>query len=143
MAKTKNGIVYPDNYDKVADVPADLKELAESVDEVIENNKTEIKNSNETRDKKISKNAEDIEAIQESIKTATETINKKDNAQDDSIMAIQENIETINSKNEEQDSAISDNATSIKNLQAKNVEINAENERLREDIKSIAVVNEV
>ena len=35
MAKTKNGIVYPDNYDKVADVPADLKELAESVDEVI------------------------------------------------------------------------------------------------------------
>lgn len=143
MAKTKNGIVYPDNYDKVADVPADLKELAESVDEVIENNKTEMKNSNETRDKKISKNAEDIEAIQESIKTATETINKKDNAQDDSIMAIQENIETINSKNEEQDSAISDNATSIKNLQAKNVEINAENERLREDIKSIAVVNEV
>lgn len=142
MAKTKNGIVYPDNYDKVADVPADLKELAESVDEVIENNKTEMKNSNETRDKKISKNAEDIEAIQESIKTATETINKKDNAQDDSIMAIQENIETINSKNEEQDSAISDNATSIKNLQAKNVEINAENERLREDIKSIALPGE-
>ena len=37
----------------------------------------------------------------------------------------------------------SDNATSIKNLQAKNVEINAENERLREDIKSIAIQGEV
>ena len=135
MAKTKNGIVYPDNYDKVADVPADLKELAESVDEVIENNKTEMKNSNETRDKKISKNAEDIEAIQESIKTATETINKKDNAQDDSIMAIQENIETINKKDNEQDEDIKANKESIK-------EIQAENERLREDIKSIATIGE-
>lgn len=115
MAKTKNGIVYPDNYDKVADVPADLKELAESVDEVIENNKTEMKKSNETRDEKISKNVEDIEAIQGSIKTATETINKKDNEQDEDIKANKETIK----------------------------EIQAENERLRNDIKSIAVVNEV
>ena len=96
MAKTKNGIVYPDNYDKVADVPADLKELAESVDEVIENNKTEMKKSNET-------------------------INKKDNEQDEDIKANKESIEE---------------------LQAENLEIKSENERLREDIKSIAVVGE-
>nr|DAP17081.1 MAG TPA: hypothetical protein [Caudoviricetes sp.] len=115
MAKTKNGIVYPDNYDKVADVPADLKELAESVDEVIENNKSEMKKSNETRDEKISKNAEDIEAIQGSIKTAIETINKKDNEQDEDIKANKESIK----------------------------EIQAENERLREDIKSIAIQGEV
>ena len=114
MAKTKNGIVYPDNYDKVADVPADLKELAESVDEVIENNKSEMKKSNETRDEKISKNAEDIEAIQGSIKTAIETINKKDNEQDEDIKANKESIK----------------------------EIQAENERLRNDIKSISVVGE-
>lgn len=114
MAKTKNGIVYPDNYDKVADVPADLKELAESVDEVIENNKTEMKKSNETRDGKISKNTENIEAIQGSIKTATETINKKDNEQDEDIKANKETIK----------------------------EIQAENERLREDIKSIATIGE-
>ena len=119
MAKTKNGIVYPDNYDKVADVPADLKELAESVDEVIENNKSEMKKSNETRDEKISKNAEDIEAIQGSIKTAIETINKKDNEQDEDIKANKESIEE---------------------LQAENLEIKAENERLREDIKSIATI---
>lgn len=122
MAKTKNGIVYPDNYDKVADVPADLKELAESVDEVIENNKTEMKKSNETRDGKISKNTENIEAIQGSIKTAIETINKKDNEQDEDIKANKESIEE---------------------LQAENLEIKVENERLRNDIKSIAVVNEV
>ena len=121
MAKTKNGIVYPDNYDKVADVPADLKELAESVDEVIENNKTEMKKSNETRDGKISKNTENIEAIQGSIKTAIETINKKDNEQDEDIKANKESIEE---------------------LKAENLEIKVENERLRNDIKSIALPGE-
>lgn len=122
MAKTKNGIVYPDNYDKVADVPADLKELAESVDEVIENNKTEMKKSNETRDEKISKNVEDIGIIQETIKSEKESIDKS--------------LENINTKDEKQDEDIKANKESIEALQT-------ENERLREDIKSIAVVNEV
>lgn len=129
MAKTKNGIVYPDNYDKVADVPADLKELAESVDEVIENNKTEMKKSNETRDGKISKNVEDIGIIQETIKSEKESIDKS--------------LENINTKNEKQDEDIKANKESIEELQAENLEIKAENERLRNDIKSIAVVNEV
>ena len=121
MAKTKNGIVYPDNYDKVADVPADLKELAESVDEVIENNKTEMKKSNETRDEKISKNVEDIGIIQETIKSDKESIDKS--------------LENINKKDNEQDEDIKANKESIK-------EIQAENERLREDIKSIATIGE-
>ena len=129
MAKTKNGIVYPDNYDKVADVPADLKELAESVDEVIENNKTEMKKSNETRDEKISKNVEDIGIIQETIKSEKESIDKS--------------LENINTKDEKQDEDIKANKESIEELQAENLEIKAENERLRNDIKSIAVVNEV
>lgn len=128
MAKTKNGIVYPDNYDKVADVPADLKELAESVDEVIENNKTEMKKSNETRDGKISKNAEDIGIIQETIKSKKESIDKS--------------LENINTKNEKQDEDIKANKESIEALQAENLEIKAENERLREDIKSIATIGE-
>lgn len=129
MAKTKNGIVYPDNYDKVADVPADLKELAESVDEVIENNKTEMKKSNETRDGKISKNTKDIEAIQGTIKSEKEYINKS--------------LENINTKDKKQDEDIKANKESIEELQAENLEIKSENERLRADIKSIAVVNEV
>lgn len=128
MAKTKNGIVYPDNYDKVADVPADLKELAESVDEVIENNKTEMKKSNETRDGKISKNVEDIGIIQETIKSEKESIDKS--------------LENINTKNEKQDEDIKANKESIEELQAENLEIKAENERLREDIKSIATIGE-
>ena len=129
MAKTKNGIVYPDNYDKVADVPADLKELAESVDEVIENNKTEMKKSNETRDEKISKNVEDIGIIQKTIKSEKESIDKS--------------LENINTKDEKQDEDIKANKESIEELHAENLEIKAENERLRNDIKSIAVVNEV
>lgn len=128
MAKTKNGIVYPDNYDKVADVPADLKELAESVDEVIENNKTEMKKSNETRDGKISKNTKDIEAIQETIKSEKESINKS--------------LEDIDTKDKKQDEDIKANKESIEELQAENLEIKAENERLREDIKSIATIGE-
>lgn len=128
MAKTKNGIVYPDNYDKVADVPADLKELAESVDEVIENNKTEMKKSNETRDEKISKNVEDIGIIQETIKSEKESIDKS--------------LENINTKDEKQDEDIKANKESIEELQAENLEIKAENERLRNDIKSIALQGE-
>lgn len=128
MAKTKNGIVYPDNYDKVADVPADLKELAESVDEVIENNKTEMKKSNETRDEKISKNVEDIGIIQETIKSEKESIDKS--------------LENINTKDEKQDEDIKANKESIEELHTENLEIKAENERLREDIKSIATIGE-
>ena len=36
MATTEKGIYYPTDYSKVADVPADLKELAESVDKAID-----------------------------------------------------------------------------------------------------------
>lgn len=53
MASTKNGIVYPDNYDKVADVPADMKKMAESIDENIEANAENIET-----------NQNDIKALQ-------------------------------------------------------------------------------
>lgn len=99
----------------------ELMQAQKDISTLKEDNKTNkssidvLKKSNETRDEKISKNTEDIEAIQGSIKTATETINKKDNEQDEDIKANKETIK----------------------------EIQAENERLRNDIKSIAVVNEV
>ena len=98
----------------------ELMQVQKDISTLKEDNKTNkssidvLEKSNETRDGKISKNAEDIEAIQGSIKTAIETINKKDNEQDEDIKA---------------------NKKSIK-------EIQAENERLREDIKSIATIGE-
>lgn len=75
MATTKKNIYYPDDYTKVADVPADVKEMAESIDkaidDAIENNQyddseikediTKIKKEQETQNKSIEKNAENIE----------------------------------------------------------------------------------
>ncbi|MEE1379669.1 MAG: hypothetical protein U0K52_04495 [Clostridia bacterium] len=114
-----------ENWDKMQDVvdnnAEELMQAQKEISTLKEDNKTNkrsidvLEKSNETRDEKISKNTEDIEAIQGSIKTATETINKKDNEQDEDIKANKETIK----------------------------EIQAENERLRNDIKSIAVVNEV
>lgn len=114
-----------ENWDKMQDVvdnnAEELMQAQKDISTLKEDNKTNkssidvLEKSNETRDEKISKNTEDIEAIQGSIKTATETINKKDNEQDEDIKANKETIK----------------------------EIQAENEQLRNDIKSIAVVNEV
>ena len=42
MSTTKNGIYYPNDYDLVADIPADMKKMAESVDTKIAENETEI-----------------------------------------------------------------------------------------------------
>ncbi len=121
-----------ENWDKMQDVvdnnAEELTQVQKDISTLKEDNKTNkssidvLEKSNETRDGKISKNTEDIEAIQRSIKAATETINKKDNEQDEEIKANKESIEE---------------------LQAENLEIKSENERLRNDIKSIAVVNEV
>lgn len=120
-----------ENWDKMQDVvdnnAEELMQVQKDISTLKEDNKTNkssidvLEKSNETRDGKISKNTKDIEAIQGSIKTATETINKKDNEQDEDIKANKESIEE---------------------LQAENLEIKAENERLREDIKSIATIGE-
>ena len=72
MATTQNGIYYPNNYNSPADIPSDLKKMAESIDKSIQDNNyddTEIKQDiqelqtkNEEQDEKI----ETIEAEQES-----------------------------------------------------------------------------
>lgn len=113
-----------ENWDKMQDVvdnnAEELMQAQKDISTLKEDNKTNkssidvLEKSNETRDGKISKNTEDIEAIQGSIKTATETINKKDNEQDGKITLNKESIK----------------------------EIQAENERLREDIKSVATIGE-
>ena len=82
MATTKNDIFYPSDYDSIADIPEDMKKLAESVDECIDelketNNKfatsikklqeeiTSIKETNEDQDKSIKENTKSIEEIKE------------------------------------------------------------------------------
>lgn len=120
MASTKNGIIYPDNYDKVADVPADMKVLAESVDENIER-----------INKNLDKNADELKNLQKDNtgnKTAIEAINKKNTEQDTNIQKNAKDIEA--------------NQNNIKALQVENEEVKAENERLRSDIESISLLGE-
>lgn len=120
MASTKNGIIYPDNYDKVADVPADMKTLAESVDGNIER-----------INKNLDKNADELKNLQKDNtgnKTAIEAINKKNTEQDTNIQKNAKDIKV--------------NQNNIKALQVENVEVKAENERLRSDIESISLLGE-
>lgn len=120
MASTKNGIIYPDNYDKVADVPADMKTLAESVDGNIER-----------INKNLDKNTDELKNLQKDNtgnKTAIEAINKKNTEQDTNIQKNAKDIEV--------------NQNNIKALQVENTEVKAENERLRSDIESISLVGQ-
>lgn len=127
-----------ENWDKMQDVvdnnAEELMQAQKDISTLKEDNKTNkssidvLEKSNETRDEKISKNVEDIGIIQETIKSEKESIDKS--------------LENINTKNEKQDEDIKANKESIEELQAENLEIKAENERLREDIKSIATIGE-
>ena len=49
MAITKNGTYYPDDYNKTADVPEDMKKLAESVDAQVDDIKTDNSDNNKYR----------------------------------------------------------------------------------------------
>lgn len=36
MSRTQKGIIYPDNYSAIADIPEAMKDMAESIDSVFE-----------------------------------------------------------------------------------------------------------
>ena len=78
MATTNKGIYYPNDYSQVADVPADLKKLAESVDEAIGNipqyDDSEVKKDiqdlqleQETQNKAIENNTEELELLKNNL----------------------------------------------------------------------------
>lgn len=108
------------NINEIKNVVNTNAEEFEAIKETVENNNTDIttlKNDN-------NKNKTDIKNLQ-----ADNTTNKK-------------SIEELKQKNAEQDESIKTNASEIENLKQENIEIKAENERLRDDIKSIALVGE-
>lgn len=78
MARTTNGIYYPDDYTEVADIPEDMKKMAESTDEALENlneNKVdkvagkELSTNDFTNEykQKVDNNENEISLIQEEI----------------------------------------------------------------------------
>ena len=98
MATTNKGIYYPTDYTKVADVPADMKALAESVDTAIEN--SEYDDSAIKQD--ISNIKQDILEINQEQTTQNTNIsaNTTKNAEQDSlIQKLKDNM--INLQTEE------------------------------------------
>ena len=67
MATTTNGIYYPNDYNAAADIPADLKKMAESIDKNVQDNKYD--------DAEIKKDIQDLESDVSDIKSEQETQN--------------------------------------------------------------------
>lgn len=108
MAKTsKNNIYYNDDENSIADVLADMKKLAESTDEAIENAKYDDKQ------------------IKQEILTL-----KKDN------VSNKDSISNIEKKNIEKDKDITNNIKSIEELKTENEALKAENKLIKEQISS-------
>ena len=93
----------------------------------------------------VNNNAEELMQAQKDISTLKED-NKTNKSSIDvlekSNETINKSLEDIDTKDKKQDEDIKANKESIEELQAENLEIKAENERLREDIKSIATIGE-
>lgn len=116
MATTKNGIYYPNNYDTVADVPADLKKMAESIDAIVKEESeknsaqgTKIANleaDNEINKSKISANEQSIGILQqkdethdtdiEELQLENERLQERVELQEENMLSGKETGETVN-----------------------------------------------
>lgn len=84
MATTKRGIYHPNDYNKVADVISDMKKMAESIDEAIENS--------EYNDKDIKNSIKDIQDEQKVQNENIETNTTKNTQQDKLIQKLKANM---------------------------------------------------
>lgn len=114
MATTKKGIYYPTDYTKPADVPDDMKKLAESVDEAIGN----IPQYDDTG---IKKDISDLKKEQSTQKQQISDNSKKNTQQDTEISKLQTRIQQLqaNMINETTDEATSLHVTNSAELPAR------------------------
>lgn len=134
------------------------KQAIQNDDSIANKNKVTAEDMNEIKNV-VNQNAKELETLQEdnqgnetaigTLQNDISLIKQNNSEQDKSIQsntskieAINKSIEAINKKNTEQDTNIQKNASEIENLKQENIEIKAENERLRDDIKSIALTGE-
>lgn len=77
MATTQKGIYYPDDYSKVADIPADMEDMANSIDTIIqridEEDSTQDSNISDLQTIVTNQNIE-IQTLQEDLNNSTLTI---------------------------------------------------------------------
>jgi len=105
MATTPKGIYYPNNYNEIADIPEDMKKMAESIEEVFENTDSDlsdIKEEQTTQNNRL--NSLEVD----------NTTNKSD------ILTNKQEINNIKTEQTEQNTNISTNATNIESLQEEN-----------------------
>ena len=118
MAKTKSGIEYPDNYDSVADIPADFKKMAESIDAQIKKKvekedgkglstndftneyKKKLDGLNNYDDTKIKEDISDIQKEQETQNTDISTLKTKKEALEKEVQSLREDAK-LNSLTED------------------------------------------
>ena len=129
MANTEKGIYYPDDYTKAADVLADMKTMAESVDAAIEKSKY--------NDKDIKDEVKKIQNEQKTQNKSIEANTTKNTQQDELIQKLQANM--IQESTEE---AISLHVEDASNLPAK-LEVQGNHyQEQQEGTSNLAVLNE-
>lgn len=102
MANTKQGIYYQDNYSSVADVPSDMKKMAESIDTELEtdrgrlstteNNIQSLQSGNTTNKQDISNIKTEQTTQNANIETLTQKLNEKDNQ----IAELEDKVSDLN-----------------------------------------------
>lgn len=93
---TEKGIYYPTDYSDVADIPADMQEMAESIDNALTSSDGEIegiKEEQQTQNTQINNNKTDIEAI----KIEQTEQNTDIQANTDNITALQDKVDLLES----------------------------------------------
>lgn len=103
MATTENGVYYQDDYTKIADILADMKKMAESVDAAIEKSKY--------NDKDIKDEVKNIQNEQKTQNKSIEANTTKNTEQDKLIQKLQSNM--INESTEEVTSLYVEDASDL------------------------------
>ena len=140
MATTPKGIYYPNDYNEIADIPEDMKKMAESIDEIFEDTDSDLSDikaeqttqnnrlnslevDNTTNKSDILTNKQEINNIKTEQTTQNNRLNnlETDNTTNkDNISANTQEINNIKQEQTEQNTNISTNATNIESLQEAN-----------------------
>lgn len=112
MATTENGTYYPSDYSSVADVPGDMKKMAESIDankvqkikgkglstnDFTNEYKQKLEDLENYDDTEVKKDISDIKEEQETQNTNIENLQEKDTTQDELIEKLQQENKNIKS----------------------------------------------
>ena len=112
MATTENGTYYPSDYSSVADVPSDMKKMAESIDankvqkipgkglstnDFTNEYKQKLEDLENYDDTEVKKDISDIKEEQETQNTNIENLQENDTTQDELIEKLQQENKNIKS----------------------------------------------